>query len=433
LGKETFPQCSPRQESPKGTSGVGLVGDHNLAVPIIERGQARCLLRKAGANIKKTVIARRTVNFIDLFAGAGGLSQGFRQASGEDIEFRSVFAVEKDFTSAASYAANFGHSVFSRPIEELKRTDLPDLPVDLLVGGPPCQGFSPLGKMSPTHHHPSMNQLWKFYFKVVKWVGPKVFVIENVPEFLKSDEFPRVRKIAANLGYGLAAGVLHAVHFGVPQQRRRGFVVGMRNAVPTLPMPEPFRNGRSVKDAIWELRRKPLKSDLPNAEKFMGLAKYRVEQLHIARNPTPKSVERYRCVPPGGNRFDLMRSRPDLTPNCWKRKKTGSTDVFGRLRWTEPALTIRTEFFKPEKGCYLHPESDRPITHWEAARLQTFPDEYYFCGSKTDIARQIGNAVPPLLAQAIATHLKNYFEQDESSDSSLRTGDPTFELSGVQL
>ena len=114
------------------------------------------------------------------------------------------------------------------------------------------------------------------------------------------------------------------------------------------------------------------------------------------------SIERYKAVPEGGNRFDLARNRPDLLPNCWTNKPTGTTDVFGRLWWDRPSLTIRTEFFKPEKGRYLHPEAHRPITHREAARIQTFPDDFDFAGTKIEIARQIGNAVPPVLAEAIA-------------------------------
>jgi DNA (cytosine-5)-methyltransferase 1 len=361
------------------------------------------------------VTPQTVLNFIDLFSGAGGLSQGFRQASSDEIQFQSVFAVEKDLPSAASYVANFGHSVFSKPIEKLRKSDLPKTKVDLVIGGPPCQGFSPLGKMSPTDHHSSMNQLWKFYFKVVEWARPKIFVIENVPEFLKSYEFSQVQRIALRLRYRLASGVLPAVYFGVPQQRRRGFVVGMRDGEPSLPPTPLFVPAKNVKDAIWALRHKPLVYELPKNGSLLGFPKYRASQLHIGRNPTPQSVERYRCVPPGGNRFDLMKNRPDLTPDCWKRKKTGSTDVFGRLSWKEPALTIRTEFFKPEKGCYLHPEFDRPITHWEAARLQTFPDDYIFCGSKIDIARQIGNAVPPILAQALAIHLRAYFEKRDTA------------------
>jgi DNA (cytosine-5)-methyltransferase 1 len=119
------------------------------------------------------------------------------------------------------------------------------------------------------------------------------------------------------------------------------------------------------------------------------------------------SIERYKAVPPGGNRFDLMRNRRDITPNCWKNKKTGSTDVFGRMWWNEPAPTIRTEFFKPEKGRYLHPEAHRPITIREAARLQTFPDAFVFLGSNTQVAKQIGNAVPVILGERIAIQVRS--------------------------
>jgi DNA (cytosine-5)-methyltransferase 1 len=117
-------------------------------------------------------------------------------------------------------------------------------------------------------------------------------------------------------------------------------------------------------------------------------------------------------VPPGGNRFDLPEK---LLPDCWRNKPTGTTDVMGRLEWDRPSLTIRTEFFKPEKGRYLHPQWDaddpsrrvnRPITHWEAARIQGFPDDFVWCGSKIEIARQIGNAVPVGLAAALAKHVK---------------------------
>ena len=122
----------------------------------------------------------------------------------------------------------------------------------------------------------------------------------------------------------------------------------------------------------------------------------------IRRNPTPKSLERYKTIPPGGNRFDLMRERPDITPNCWLNKPTGTTDVMGRMWWDRPSPTIRTEFYKPEKGRYLHPEFDRPITHREAARLQSFKDDFIFEGTKVEIARQIGNAVPPKLGETLA-------------------------------
>jgi DNA (cytosine-5)-methyltransferase 1 len=125
--------------------------------------------------------------------------------------------------------------------------------------------------------------------------------------------------------------------------------------------------------------------------------------LHFRRTPTPISLERYKAIPEQGmNRFDLQKKAPNLTPACWIRKTSGGTDLFGRLWWNRPSVTIRTEFFKPEKGRYLHPEQHRPITHREAARLQSFPDDFRFLGSKIEIAKQIGNAVPPLLAARIA-------------------------------
>jgi DNA (cytosine-5)-methyltransferase 1 len=120
------------------------------------------------------------------------------------------------------------------------------------------------------------------------------------------------------------------------------------------------------------------------------------------------SLERYRTIPnEGEGRFDLADRRPDITPDCWLRKKSGSTDVFGRLWWDRPAYTIRTEFYKPEKGRYLHPSEHRPITVREAARCMSFPDDFELPDEQpmTTVAKQIGNAVPPLLAQALAAAL----------------------------
>ncbi|WP_338577517.1 DNA cytosine methyltransferase [Erwinia sp. E_sp_W01_1] len=132
--------------------------------------------------------------------------------------------------------------------------------------------------------------------------------------------------------------------------------------------------------------------------------------LHFGRNPTALSLERYKVVPLGGNRFDLQKARPDITPACWIKKTSGGTDLFGRLWWHRPSVTIRTEFFKPEKGRYLHPDQHRPITHREAARLMSFPDDFIFLGTKTEIARQIGNAVPPKLAEHIALFVKHLMD-----------------------
>ena len=320
------------------------------------------------------------------------MSSGFAKAG-----FKSVLAVEMDKAASATYRKNFGCRVLSESIEEIPDSWFP--PVDVVIGGPPCQGFSPLGQMTPVERHKSMNKLWRHFLRVVKVSRPKAFVIENVPQILRSLEFEGLKEQAALLGYAVEAKVLNAYQYGVPQKRKRAFIVGMRGEIAESLLPEPLQVRKSVRDAIGDLSLTPTETD-----------------WHIGRNPTEKSLERYKCVPPGGNRFDLMRNRPDITPKCWLNKPTGSTDVFGRMQWDKPSLTIRTEFYKPEKGCYLHPEAHRPITHREAARIQTFPDDFVFVGSRIQVARQIGNAVPPELAYAVASKLlkmlKGYKEQD---------------------
>jgi len=355
--------------------------------------------------------APKELYIADLFAGAGGITEGFRRAG-----FSPVVAVEYDKWAARTYAANFGDHVLACPIEDVKvkrvggvlvwrgfdvegdplEFETPE--IDVLVGGPPCQGFSPLGRMNDWDYADPRNKLWKHYVRILDVVRPKVFVLENVPELLKSAEFQNLeRHLRRRIdGYEIVHDVLNASHYGVPQARRRAIVIGNRLGVkPQLPPAVAER--RTVRDAIGDLPRKP---DGKN--------------WHVGRNPRPSSIERYKAVPPGGNRFDLVRNRPDISPKCWVKKKTGSTDVFGRMLWDEPAPTIRTEFFKPEKGRYLHPVAHRPITIREAARLQTFSDAFVFLGSNVQVAKQIGNAVPVALAERIAIQVRSTLAGDGS-------------------
>ena len=205
----------------------------------------------------------------------------------------------------------------------------------------------------------------------------------------------------------IVANVVNTANYGVAQQRRRAIIMASRDGWISMPARTHHDlGGRDEQRLFTELEPwRDVRSaigDLPAPEGTEIREVPAPLDLHFGRNPTAISRERYRAVPPGGNRFDLLTNRPDLTPDCWKRKKSGGTDLFGRLWWDRPSVTIRTEFFKPEKGRYLHPEAHRPITHREASRIQSFPDDFIFCGSKIEIARQIGNAVPPLLARAIA-------------------------------
>lgn len=340
---------------------------------------------------------------IDLFAGAGGLSQGFHDAA---LGFSPVLAVEVNAAAAATYKQNFGAEVFDGPIESVDRFPA----AEILLGGPPCQGFSPLGRDRDPESRATLNALWEHYLRAVRVVQPRAFVIENVPEFQRSVQFTELLRLMDNdrrlRRYKYNYGVLDAADYGVPQHRRRGIFVAVRGTTPVPWPPEPTHGPNAISGEPHRTVREAI-GDLPLMPKLFDVGTHADgrQDLHFVRRPRPESVERYRAIPPGGNRFDLARNRPDLLPRCWANKPTGTTDVMGRLWWDRPSVTIRTEFFKPEKGRYLHPVADRAITHREAARLQSFSDTFVFEGSKIEIARQIGNAVPPLLGGAIARHV----------------------------
>jgi DNA (cytosine-5)-methyltransferase 1 len=345
---------------------------------------------------------RRLYKVVDLFAGAGGFTLGFTKTG----RFESVFANDFNRWAVETYNYNFGDHCTGGDINRFLTDHSSKLPsADVVIGGPPCQGFSLLNKK---REGDPRKELWRAYMDVVRRVNPSVFVMENVPELLASLEFVEIKKMAQDMGYSLVYSILNAADYGVPQRRRRAIVIASKVGAPRLPDPthfDPIKGGSLFKNGLlpWETVRRAI-GDLPppeGTEARVGEVNPPMD-LHFGRNPIPSSIQRYKCVPEGGNRVDLLKRRPDLTPACWKRKKSGGTDLFGRLWWDKPAFTIRTEFFKPEKGRYLHPAQHRPITQREAARLQSFPDDFIFQGTKVEIARQIGNAVPPLLAQRIA-------------------------------
>lgn len=344
---------------------------------------------------------QRKYRVADLFSGAGGFTRGLTRTG----RFEPVFANDFNRFAVDTYNHNFGDHCVGGDINALlERRDFELPSADLVVGGPPCQGFSLLNKK---REGDPRKELWRAYMLVVERLNPLAFVMENVPELLPSQEFAEIRKMSEKMGYFLDYGVLNAADFGVPQRRRRAIVIGCRVGKPKLPTPTHFNPAKpqelfNAGLLPWETVRRAI-GDLPEPEGIearVGEVNPPMD-LHFGRTPIPSSLKRYRCIPEGGNRFDLQKKRLDLTPKCWIRKKSGGTDLFGRLWWDRPAFTIRTEFFKPEKGRYLHPQQHRPITHREAARLQSFPDDFIFQGTKTEIARQIGNAVPPLLGQRI--------------------------------
>lgn len=343
---------------------------------------------------------RNKLHVLDLFAGAGGLSEGLRQTG----HLATVQAVELDPEAAGTYSLNHPEAdLFVGPIETwLETADVPE--VDVIIGGPPCQGFSQLGQQNA---HDERNSLWREYVRTIIRAQPAYFVLKNVPAFLQSPQFRRLQSEFLDGGllrdYRFEADVLNAADFGAPQARRRALLVGHRRDLPAPGWPEKTHATRhlSVEEAFRGIPARPT-MDLPErwyafrGRRFAG--PFKTTELHVGRRYTDLSLQRFACIPPGGNRFDIDE---DLLAPCWRKHRSGSGDVMGRLYWDRPSVTIRTEFFKPEKGRYLHPEQDRAITHLEAAMLQGFPINYQWVGSRTSIARQIGNAVPIPLGRAI--------------------------------
>lgn len=368
--------------------------------------------------LRQTGLLRETAptyKLVDLFCGAGGLTLGFSRFFGQI--FVPVWANDFNAYAAKTYEANFRCRCTTDDISDIVNKRINEIPkADVVIGGPPCQGFSLLNKQRKDD---SRKQLWRPYLKIVEHTGAQIFVMENVPQLIGSQEHEDIIKVARSLGFKLTWARLCAADYGVPQTRWRAFIIGCKFADPAQFFPSPKthqkpadletgllfkedfdkyisqpRTWQTVRDAIGDLPA-PRGTEIRNEPPPLN--------LHFGRTPTPLSFKRYMTIPEEGmNRFDLQRLAPKLTPACWIRKTQGGTDLFGRLWWDRPAFTIRTEFFKPEKGRTLHPSQHRPITHREAARLQSFPDSFKFVGSKIEIAKQIGNAVPPMLAAAVA-------------------------------
>lgn len=359
---------------------------------------------------------RPNFTVLDLFSGCGGLTEGFTSVRDRPARFVPIGAVEIDRYAAATYAANFGPHVYQGDISDWIGAGVP--PADVVVGGPPCQGFSALGKRDPDDDR---NKLWLRYAEIVASVKPLYFVLENVPPFLRSDQFNQLDKATKSGGdlrdYTLEGSpmTVTASDHGAAQKRRRAVVVGRRRDLPAIELPT-VNGARTVRDAIEHTRKSVKEKELPARSSTVKVANgsievpgiYLTSDLHITRNFTDLSLQRFAAIKVGGNRHDL----PDeLRAPCWLDHHDGSHDVMGRLHWDRPAVTIRTEFWKPEKGRYLHPVADRPITHMEAALLQGFPPEFRWCGTKISIGRQIGNAVPVELGKAIAAALLDALDE----------------------
>jgi DNA (cytosine-5)-methyltransferase 1 len=307
--------------------------------------------------------------FTDLFSGAGLFSAGFVAEQCEP-----VLAVDISKDAIATYNSNLPPVGVVKSVTEM--TEIP--PSDILIAGPPCQGFSTLGRRDP------LDVRNVLALDVIRWAqgsGAKVVVIENVPPFLASQQWRDLARGLLKLGYSIDTWELDAVNYGTPQLRRRAFTVASLIG----PVERPLPTVRRI--TVGEALSRPISCE---------------DSLHTWPKPTGLAAERIPLIPPLGDKRDIMRLAPELCPPSWVKVGCQATDVWGRIDPTEPANTIRCTFQNPSKGRYLHPTENRTLSLREGARLQGVPDTWEFVGKPYPVARQIGNGVPVPLARAVA-------------------------------
>ena len=396
-------------------------------------------------------MAYNGLTFIDLFSGAGGLSEGLSEAG-----FHSLFAAEIDPVYAQTYQKNHvGTEVVTADIRTLdasqvrERLGIKRGGIDLIAGGPPCQGFSinaPIRSVLDQRNH-----LFKEYLRFVDAFAPRAILIENVPglvSFEKGATLHAILDALAELGYGAGVRILGAAYYGVPQMRWRTFILGLRGkTLPPSSFPEPvchapirpnfttMFNGHSlvkspspetdarfttVEDAIGDL------PPLQNGESGLPVKGYagppacdyqkraRVGTVGVVNHEAPKlspiNMQRLHYIRQGGNWTDI----PDnLLPKGMQRaRKSDHTKRYGRVDPKGLASTILTKC-DPHWGAYFHYSQDRSFTVREAARIQSFPDHFIFTGSLAQQYAQVGNAVPPLLAKAVGLSIRSILEEGE--------------------
>lgn len=348
------------------------------------------------------------IKVIDLFAGVGGLSLGFSQAG-----FEIVYANEYDKSIAESFKKNHPKTIVDttdiRNIDFEKVFRPFEKKVNVVMGGPPCQGFSQKGKRAGVKDE--RNFMFQQFINVVKIVKPEFFILENVPNILSSEKgYFKLQIINTfkNLGYEVKAKILKTENFGVPQTRRRAVFLGRKQKL-NFELPDSNGKKTTVIEALNDLP--PLKSGegmdkqayatAPNNsyQRLMRL-KSSVVRNHIATKHSKTALERLSLISVNGSKKDLPASH---------RTKSIHSGTWTRLKPNGFARTITTRFDTPSSGQFTLPFQNRCITVREAARLQSFPDDFVFYGTKSNQMLQVGNAVPPMMAYEIAKTIKENY------------------------
>ena len=360
------------------------------------------------------------MNVIDLFAGCGGLSLGFMKAG-----YTVTKAVEFDPPIAKTYKEN--HPEVDVIVDDIKNIDTTDIfksgDADIIIGGPPCQGFSMAGaRIRNGFIDDPRNYLFKHYLNVVKTVKPTVFIMENVKgmKTMQGGEiFQEIlnafadSELMGGTPYSIFFKIIKATDFGVPQKRERLIIIG--TTLPNVQFEKTwaetqaeiekeypdFFSAVTVRDAIGNLPGVTVNGIIPNPapltsyQRFLSCDSEYITN-HTKSHHSAKAIERMKQIDNGQNYTELDEQINSV--------HSGS---YGRLCWDEPAPTITTRFDTPAGGRFIHPVENRTLTPREAARIQSFPDDFIFHGTRREISRQIGNAVPPKVSYFLACFVKN--------------------------
>lgn len=367
---------------------------------------------------------KNKIKVVGLFSGCGGLDLGFKQA-GYDI----IWANDILKDACETYKLNIGNHIIN---EDITKINLETIPIaDVIIGGPPCQGFSGIGKRDPNDDR---STLVYSYLDVVNRIQPKIFLFENVTGIKSSKAsdgskvIDNLKKAFENIGYHINIYTLNAADYGVPQKRKRVFIIGNKLGTDiTAPTPTHFDNVPDKKQWVSSFE---AISDLESPTED-GNIKYKHEPiceyqalmrknsnettLQIIPYSSPTDKEIIKHVKPGGNYMDV----PDevSTKRIMYFKSTGGrTTTYGRLDPEKPNYTLNTHFNRPNIGCNIHYNEDRMITIREGLRFQSFPDDFHLISkTKRNYYVQVGNAVPPLLSKAWAEHLLQYLTEKPST------------------
>ncbi len=429
-----------------------MASEHGMAIESngeIYIGPTAITAMPVSPKLKKSRAKKQPLRTIDLFCGAGGITEGFREAGylslyGNDVMVEAIQTFKLNHPEAIADCRSIENV---DPAEIRKRLGLQPGELDVLVGGPPCQGFS-INAPGRFLSDPR-NALFRHYERFLEEFQPKTFVFENVPGLLSLADgkvFRLIVEIFTALGYHVTAKILFAAHYGVPQERWRLILLGSRFSEVAHPKPTHyavgranFRGGSTMTFPLGEDDRKRLLpyvsvreaiGDLPALEMGEGaeVVSYTVEAdcayavlmrngadqtfNHVAAKLSRQNSERMKHVQPGGSWRDIPH---DLLPKGMQRaRKSDHTKRYGRLHNDRLSGTMLTKC-DPHWGAVFLPDQNRTLTVREAARFQSFPDTYRFTGSRVSQYEQVGNAVPVLMAKAIADQLRVHLADNSES------------------